>query len=205
MPKKIRITERQKRLLESYSQYGDTYGFDNPTDSESIFKADLENELLTYAEEKGIEGNVAGIVDYIMSKKYREPKTHDAYTTLYSDLVHYGKYRLDTINAPQRYTDGMDLDEVKDYFDDTYDVGGVSARVVGDLLNFEAQEMSIKLGNTQLSEEELEKYGEEFKGYIVKTLKLIGGQIQKDKLRNVKTETRTQGVNENEKNKRKTK
>jgi hypothetical protein len=196
MPKKIRITERQKRLLESFSQYGDTYGFDNPTDSESIFKADLENELLTYAEEKGIEGNVASLVDYIMTKMYKEPKTQRAYDRIYNKLRDYGLYRLDTMGAPQRYTDGMDLDEAMkpipmgDYVEDVYDIGGLSVTVSLGKLEFLTQEISINLGNIQLSEKEIKEYGELFKGYLVKSLKLVGGNIKKDQLSKIQSPER---------------
>ena len=130
------------------------------------------------------------------------------YNKIYNKLKNYGLFRLDTIDTPSRYTDGMNLDEVivGDFNDETVDVAGLeitnfSDRNGDNLIYIQPQELSINVGNIKPSDEELKKIGETVRGYLIKSLRLVKGELDKANLRNVQTQSKTrdiEGITEND-------
>jgi hypothetical protein len=89
-----------EEMEESFDQDGNPYGFDNPTDEESIIRHDLENALNHYAEEKGLEGYVTRIVDYLLNdpkvngfEKLNAPNNMN-FDQIFKQLVDMGKAML---------------------------------------------------------------------------------------------------------------
>jgi hypothetical protein len=72
-------------LGESFNQDGEPYGFDNPTDEESIIRHDLENVLSGYAEEKGLENYTTRIVNYLLNN----PKVNGFVKLSYANNMNY--------------------------------------------------------------------------------------------------------------------